>query len=534
MSVFNVTSPFWVPGLLVLFATVASRVDAQQINQALVAFFVDENAKQVAKFLKKGGNPNADYNGRAALHIAASGGHLKVMKLLIDHGADVNAKDRSRRSPLVEAAALLEPQAVKILLEAGAELADSALEVASRNGRIEAAKLLMEAGVRPDAGMAGAASGGHSEILNLLLDKGANVNVRLSDGSTPLHLAARSGGLNTVRLLLGRGADPNATDNKGETPLHSAIAGHSDLESIRLLVQSGANLDVGNEEGVTPVRLAAMRRANVVYDWLLNVAWGKEPPVVLSDAQRETTKSTNELVASLSSRDRQTRLAAQRELVARGQKVMPDVLRAMKEATNRDPFYELFVAMGPDAEAALPMLESQLGDKKLGPFTLFVIEAMKPGAVAELGDETKQKAMAALYEVIADPKTDVMAGFYADFLIRFGKPATPTILRLLRHPEPRYRKIMAGSLATFRYSDEQIQSELVKMSRNDPSLAVRTEAAEALGTVGDLGVHARAGLLAIVNMPTWPHDSFEDRTATDRAARLLGKFGPSIIDDLIP
>jgi ankyrin repeat protein len=57
-----------------------------------------------------------------------------------------------------------------------------------------------------------------TNVVSLLLDKGAKLEVRAKDGSTPLHLAAQAGCVNAVTLLLVKGAKVNPRDNQGRTP----------------------------------------------------------------------------------------------------------------------------------------------------------------------------------------------------------------------------------------------------------------------------------------------------------------------------
>lgn len=81
----------------------------------------------------------------------------------------------------------------------------------------------------------------HHETIRLLLDHGAPVNARSSDGSTALLRAAgcRSRDGTIVKLLLAHGADPNTRSDRGETPLSCAIASHNDVVSA-WLAASGA------------------------------------------------------------------------------------------------------------------------------------------------------------------------------------------------------------------------------------------------------------------------------------------------------
>ena len=71
-----------------------------------------------------------------------------------------------------------------------------------------------------------AAEGGWSEVVELLLQRGADAGARTSRRQTPLHLAARAQSVECVELLLQEGkgrADPNAADADQRTPLHAAV-----------------------------------------------------------------------------------------------------------------------------------------------------------------------------------------------------------------------------------------------------------------------------------------------------------------------
>jgi len=132
--------------------------------------------------------------------------HTGVVALLIEHGADVNAKSRNGEStPLKSAAFCNAAPIAQFLIHNGADLDDGALGLASCTG--------------PD-------------VAILLINSGANVNlVEPYSGLTPLHSAAKCGHPAVVELLLRHGANLNATDRWGDTPLDQA----TDEDTIRTL-----------------------------------------------------------------------------------------------------------------------------------------------------------------------------------------------------------------------------------------------------------------------------------------------------------
>jgi ankyrin repeat protein len=88
-------------------------------------------------------------------------------------------------------------------------------------------------------GMHWAAGGDHMKEVELLIDKGADVNAKDEVGWTPLHYAADNGHKDVAELLIAKGADVNAKNDYDETPLH--IAEHNDHKDLaELLKKHGA------------------------------------------------------------------------------------------------------------------------------------------------------------------------------------------------------------------------------------------------------------------------------------------------------
>ena len=102
---------------------------------------------------------------------------------------------------------------------------------------------------------------GSVRLAELLLQHGANINMRNIDGRTPLH-AALDGGysdyfFDTIQLLLEHCADVNTLDNYHLTPLHTISSLSSSVRAAKLLLDHGANVHIQNGRGETPVPIAS-------------------------------------------------------------------------------------------------------------------------------------------------------------------------------------------------------------------------------------------------------------------------------------
>lgn len=94
-----------------------------------------------------------------------------------------------------------------------------------------------------------------TEVIDLLVEAGANVQAWTGDGRTPLHHgAARTGCLEAMLVLLKHGADVNARSEDQETPLHCwavATASAPRVEIVDSLLRSGADETTLNNQGHT-------------------------------------------------------------------------------------------------------------------------------------------------------------------------------------------------------------------------------------------------------------------------------------------
>jgi hypothetical protein len=97
-----------------------------------------------------------------------------------------------------------------------------------------------------------AALNGHAIVFRILVDRGADINTTDNSGMTPLARAAWEGHEVITRILVDRGADINTTDDLGMTPLASAVWGGHEVIT-RILVDRGANINTTDNSGITPL-----------------------------------------------------------------------------------------------------------------------------------------------------------------------------------------------------------------------------------------------------------------------------------------
>ncbi|XP_046405893.1 uncharacterized protein LOC124170897 isoform X3 [Ischnura elegans] len=201
---------------------------------------------------------------------ASSAGHVEVVRLLINHGADVNAQSSSGNTPLMYACAGGHEEVVRVLLSANAKVEDhnenghTPLMEAASAGHVGVAKILLEhgAGINThsnefkESALTLACYKGHLDMVRFLLEAGADQEHKTDEMHTALMEASMDGHVEVARLLLDSGAQVNMPTDSFESPLTlAACGGHVDL--AMLLIERGANIEEVNDEGYTPLMEAA-------------------------------------------------------------------------------------------------------------------------------------------------------------------------------------------------------------------------------------------------------------------------------------
>ena len=140
-----------------------------------------------------------------------------------------------------------------------------ALLLACQNNRVVEVEQLLQKPLDPNRGGTGpppvwpmysAAALGYLEVVQVLLEAGADKNAATQDGETALMAAARDGHLEVVQVLLDAGADKNAAKQNGATALMLA-AQNAYLEVVQVLLEAGADKNAAMQDGATALMIAA-------------------------------------------------------------------------------------------------------------------------------------------------------------------------------------------------------------------------------------------------------------------------------------
>jgi ankyrin repeat protein len=215
----------------------------------------------VASLLSKGVKAKAsDVTGRTPLLLAAGNGYDEIVQLLINNGADVNAKTKNTLTPYGSLTPLFaaanykgHAQTVRELLAAGADTeardmhGETPLMAAARRGEVEIVKTLISAGANINAlasqdngtALMSAAAWGRAEVVRVLIQAGGQVNARTTSGYTTVMFAAEKGYTDIAKELIAAMADVTARTVNNDTALTLAERGNH-KDTVKMLEPAGA------------------------------------------------------------------------------------------------------------------------------------------------------------------------------------------------------------------------------------------------------------------------------------------------------
>ncbi|XP_067950849.1 uncharacterized protein [Watersipora subatra] len=208
-------------------------------------------------------------NGTTALHQAAQSGFADVVRILLDHGADIDTPDSEGYTALHKAAERGHLDVLGLLINEGCQIdlqdqtyGNTALHEAAWKGFSKSVDLLLKnksnAFIANRAGCTAlhlAAQSGHNQSGRALIYAGCSPDVKNNYGDTPLHTAARYGHAGIARILISARCSASEQNKNGDTSLHIAAA-FKRRKIATLLVEGGINVQLVNKQGETATDIA--------------------------------------------------------------------------------------------------------------------------------------------------------------------------------------------------------------------------------------------------------------------------------------
>ena len=299
------------------------------------------------------------------LNLAVAFGYEEIVRSLLSHDANISLADEKGVLPIDVAVKEGHQEIVDLLKSAGATVNeedtaafDKALIGAAKKGNLDVLQSALEKGADPNANqpsnnrrkrektaMMFASEQGHLEIVRLLVENGANVN--LSDrpgkklGKTPLMCAAQTNQFETVRFLLEQGAAVDAQNKRGQTALFYAVEEEA-VEAVEVLLEYGSDVQKKGWDG-TPFEIA-------VYS---DPAIGKM--ITEADKAKPSRQSQAARVEMLSSAAFDNNVALVRDLIQQGVDVngTEDGFSALMMAASQgyDTIVQILIAAGANVDA---------------------------------------------------------------------------------------------------------------------------------------------------------------------------------------
>uniref|UniRef100_G1P8K7 Ankyrin repeat domain 29 n=1 Tax=Myotis lucifugus TaxID=59463 RepID=G1P8K7_MYOLU len=218
-------------------------------------------------------------SGTTALFFAAQQGHNDVVRFLFEFGASTEFRTKDGGTALLAASQYGHRQVVDTLLKHGANVHDqlydgaTALFLAAQGGYLDVTRLLLSSGARVNQPRQGRCVGdriakdGHSEVVRVMLLRGADRDAARDDGTTALLKAANKGYHDVIEELLKFSPTLGILKN-GTSALHAAVLS-GNIKTVALLLEAGADPALRNKANKLPAELTKNER-------ILSLLRGKE------------------------------------------------------------------------------------------------------------------------------------------------------------------------------------------------------------------------------------------------------------------
>jgi len=246
-------------------------------GRTALRYAVEMGSLETTKELVDSLNANvdvADAEGVSPVHVAARRGDIEILDVLLKKAAQVVVPDKHGETPLVAACRLMNWEVVPRLAKHGLGNADAA-------GMTPLHWVMTKTSSISDC----------SEAVEALLSSNADVNAQNLDGCTPLHLAAKRGLSDACQLLVKRGAKLNIPDKKGEIPLHKSISQPTILQGKNCALQ----VLIDMKSDVTARRLDGKTADDIIANALSTRTWTDAQKIAFEVARRRLAKATEDM-----------------------------------------------------------------------------------------------------------------------------------------------------------------------------------------------------------------------------------------------
>ena len=228
-------------------------------NKTAASYALSRGPAVFKSILTPSNIPAADSSGKTVLHMAVIAGSVMSVNDIIEISSSaslVNKYDKTNKNPLDYA--LERPDSVdhiKIaeqLVLLGGYSENPVFDYFGPAARSANFNTRRSEGLAP---IHYAVINNYSGLINFLLDKKIDVNIKSTSGATALHEAVRVGNIDVITRIINSGANVNSRDGNNNTPLHTGSPAESHREVVTLLLNSGADPNLRDDHGDTPLHI---------------------------------------------------------------------------------------------------------------------------------------------------------------------------------------------------------------------------------------------------------------------------------------